>query len=459
MRGALYLRRGTGRQTWRAVLALALIGGLLGAVALAALAGARRTAGSYGRYLVASKASDAFINVPGLLPGMPALEPVDRISRLPEVTTAASYIGLNCVPLIGGRLKPGFLTNGLDGSLGEYFSQNKLTVLAGKLPPASATDQIVLSPAIARFFGVGVGGTVTYRFDNRYGGTVTPAPVPPVTRSFRVAAIVDVPPVLVDQADIGEGAIVPPAATRQLARFYQYAWIGVRLAHGTAGVPALQRQLSGLSRQLGPVIARAIHQPAPDLTFNILDSATVRRQVRQALAPQEIALAVFGAVAGLALLVLAGQGMTQLLSRPLAAEVSNASGMSGQPLALAVGLAVAAVLSLGLTVLAGVRRRRRELALLKTLGMTRRQVRAIVAWQTTVTLVLAVAAGLPLGLALGRWAWQAFAGSLGVVPVTAVPALALVAGTAALLIAGNVLTALPGRVAARTAPAVTLRAG
>jgi predicted lysophospholipase L1 biosynthesis ABC-type transport system permease subunit len=75
------------------------------------------------------------------------------------------------------------------------------------------------------------------------------------------------------------------------------------------------------------------------------------------------------------------------------------------------------------TVLAlAVRRRRRELALLKTLGMTRRQVRAIVAWQTTVTLVIAAGAGLPLGLALGRWAWQAFAGSLGVAPVTAVPA-------------------------------------
>ena len=108
-------------------------------------------------------------------------------------------------------------------------------------------------------------------------------------------------------------------------------------------------------------------------------------------------------------------GGTYQLDRPLAAEVSNASGMSGQPLALAVGLAVAAVLSLALTVLASVRRRCRELALLKTLGMTRRQVRAIVAWQTTVTL--------------------------------------------ALLAAGNLLTALPGRVAARTAPAVTLRAG
>jgi ABC-type lipoprotein release transport system permease subunit len=132
--------------------------------------------------------------------------------------------------------------------------------------------------------------------------------------------------------------------------------------------------------------------------------------------------------------------------------------MSGQPLALAVGLAVASVLSLALTVLVSVRRRR-ELALLKTLGMTRRQVRAIVAWQTTVTLVIAAGAGLPLGLALGRWAWQAFAGSLGVAPVTAVPALALAAGTLALLAAGNLLTALPGQVAARTAPAVTLRAG
>jgi hypothetical protein len=193
MWGALYLRRGTSRGTWRSVLALAVIGGLLGAVALGALAGARRTAGAYGRYLDASRASDAFINVPGLLPGMPALEPAQRISRLPEVTTAAWYIGLNCVPVIGGRLRPGFLTNGLDGSLGEYFSQNKLTVLAGRLPPPGATGQIVLSPAIARFFGVGVGGTVTYRFSNSYGGTVTPVPVPPETRSFRVAAIVDVP--------------------------------------------------------------------------------------------------------------------------------------------------------------------------------------------------------------------------------------------------------------------------
>jgi hypothetical protein len=181
---------------------------------------------------------------------------------------------------------------------------------------------------------------VTYRFSNSYGGTVTPVPVPPETRTFLVAAIVDVSPVLVDQADIGEGAIVPPGATRQLARFYEYAWVGVRLAHGAAGIPALQRELSGLSRQLATVIARATHQPAPNLTFSILDSATVRRQVRQALAPQEIALAVFGAVAGLALLVLAGQGLAGLLSRAAAGAVptARAVGATRAQAALAVAL-------------------------------------------------------------------------------------------------------------------------
>jgi len=136
MRGALYLGRGTGRRTWRAVLALALLGGLLGAVALAALAGARRTATAYDRYLRASRASDALINVPGLLPGVPPLEPSDRIAALPAVQSAATYIGLNCLPVVRGQVRSAFLTNGVNGSLGEYFSQDQMTVLAGRLPRA-----------------------------------------------------------------------------------------------------------------------------------------------------------------------------------------------------------------------------------------------------------------------------------------------------------------------------------
>ena len=101
-------------------------------------------------------------------------------------------------------------------------------------------------------------------------------------------------------------------------------------------------------------------------------------------------------------------GGTYQLTGAQASAVINAEHMGGQPLALALGLAAAAVLSLALTVLSLVRRRRQELALLKTLGMTRGQVRAVIAWQTTLTLTAAVIVGGPLGIVAGRWAWRAF---------------------------------------------------
>lgn len=61
----------------------------------------------------------------------------------------------------------------------------------------------------------------------------------------------------------------------------------------------------------------------------------------------------------------------------------NTAQMGSQPLTLALSLAAAAVLALALTVLTSVRQRRRQLAVLKTLGLRRRQLRAIVAWQAS----------------------------------------------------------------------------
>src|SRR5262249_2179239 len=75
--------------------------------------------------------------------------------------------------------------------------------------------------------------------------------------------------------------------------------------------------------------------------------------------------------------------------------------------------------------------------------MTRREIGVIITWQTTLTLAIAVGAGVPLGIAFGRWAWRAVAGSLGVNPVTVVPVLLLAAGGAALILAGNLLAVVP----------------
>ena len=77
---------------------------------------------------------------------------------------------------------------------------------------------------------------------------------------------------------------------------------------------------------------------------------------------------------------------------------------------------------------------------------------AAVAWQASVILVVAVLVGGPLGVAAGHWTWAAFASSLGAVPVTVVPLPALLAAFLALLVAGNLLAAGPGAVAARTRP-------
>jgi len=65
---ARYWWRLAGQRSWRQAVALALLTGLLGAVALGAVAGARRTAGAYDRYLTSIQASDVFVNVPGKLP-------------------------------------------------------------------------------------------------------------------------------------------------------------------------------------------------------------------------------------------------------------------------------------------------------------------------------------------------------------------------------------------------------
>jgi predicted lysophospholipase L1 biosynthesis ABC-type transport system permease subunit len=142
--------------------------------------------------------------------------------------------------------------------------------------------------------------------------------------------------------------------------------------------------------------------------------------------------------------------------RVLGAAVLNDVQMGDQPLTLAVVVTAAVLVSLAATVLASARRRRRELAVLKALGLTRRQLREVIAWQTSTILVIAVAVGLPVGAAAGRWAWAGFAASIGVVPVTVVPVVTLVLGLVGLVAVGSALTALPGVVAAHNPGADTL---
>ena len=57
-----------------------------------------------------------------------------------------------------------------------------------------------------------------------------------------------------------------------------------------------------------------------------------------------------------------------------------------------------------------------DLALLKALGFTRRQLSAAIAWQSTVAAVIGVVVGTPLGIVIGRQLWILFARNLDAVP-------------------------------------------
>jgi hypothetical protein len=139
------------------------------------------------------------------------------------------------------------------------------------------------------------------------------------------------------------------------------------------------------------------------------------------------------------------------------AEIVNYRSLGDTPVYLGAGLAVGAVAALALTLFASVRRRRRDLALLKTLGFTGTQLAAAVAWQSTIAVAIGTVVGIPLGIALGRWSWDLFARSIHAVPATSVPLLAVVAIALGGLMLANVVAALPGRLAARTPTAMLLR--
>ena len=127
------------------------------------------------------------------------------------------------------------------------------------------------------------------------------------------------------------------------------------------------------------------------------------------------------------------------------------------PIAFAALVVLLGIATLANTLITSIRRRRRDLAVLKTLGFTRRQITALVASQVTAFTLIAVAIGLPLGIAAGRLLWDLVASNINSVSPTLIPALAVAAIVPAALFIGLVVAATPAWSAARTAPAIVMR--
>jgi hypothetical protein len=207
-----------------------------------------------------------------------------------------------------------------------------------------------------------------------------------------------------------------------------------------------------------PAFARASTYADPNLNGPAIDVVRARSGVQPAAvlsSLRRIAAAADKAVAndpqtyGDSFIVLGVQ-------RP--AEIVNYQSTGATPGLLAAGLAVGTIVALGLTLGASVRRRRRDLALLKTFGFTQNQLAAAVAWQASVAAFVGIVVGVPVGIALGRWLWDLFARDIYAVPLPTVPV-----GEVALVVVGtfilaNLVAVIPGQMAARTPTALVLRA-
>jgi hypothetical protein len=269
-------------------------------------------------------------------------------------------------------------------------------VIPAGVPPA-ANDEVALGASTMRAAHTAIGRAVDLVLDQA-GAHPKPKPV-----RMRVVGTVIVPPTPYLATGLGEGAAlalpgfvrIDPGAARQLGR-----------------LPFLVRFAPGVSRDAG--------------------LAAVANDIKGLPNPF-----VFGA------------------ERP--ANVVSLASIAGLPVALSGLLALIAAGTLAHTLASSIRRRRRDLAILKSLGFIRRQVRHAIAWQATTIAAIALLIGLPTGIAGGRWAWRVFAAQLGVLPEPAVPLTAIFIAIPAALALANLIAAAPGRAAARTQSATVLR--
>jgi ABC-type antimicrobial peptide transport system permease subunit len=138
--------------------------------------------------------------------------------------------------------------------------------------------------------------------------------------------------------------------------------------------------------------------------------------------------------------------------------VQNLEQLGGLPAGVAAIVGSIAVLALANALVVAVRRRRRDLAVLRSMGFTRRQSAISVVVMSLAIVAIGVLIGLPVGLAVGATLWRLtasgafvlsdayFRWELLLLPVLGAIVIALVAAT------------LPAHRAAAQSPAEGLRA-
>ena len=116
-----------------------------------------------------------------------------------------------------------------------------------------------------------------------------------------------------------------------------------------------------------------------------------------------------------------------------------------------------ALVSVAVTLTTASRRRRRDLAVLRSVGLARAQVRRLFAGESSAFTLATLVLGVPLGVAVGRLAWTLAADGLGSELDPTVPLLAILLGALLVLALVNLYGQWLAFVVGRRRPGVDLR--
>ena len=161
-----YHFRAAFHRRWGGYLTVILLIGLVGGVAMGAVAAARRTQSAFPAYLAASHASD--LQFQSYSPqSFASLEYLtNELEHLPQVTRVAIAPTLFVIPLgANGKALPNSLNSDeitTIGSVGgEYFTQDRVAVAAGRMANPKSTHEMVATAEMAKLAGWHLGETVT----------------------------------------------------------------------------------------------------------------------------------------------------------------------------------------------------------------------------------------------------------------------------------------------------------
>jgi hypothetical protein len=304
LRVAWYRFRATLRNRWGGYLAVVLLIGLAGGLALGAVTAARRTQAAFPAYLASTNPSDLTVltGVSDPTSGGGGYDPalIHEIAKLPHVRRVESYAGLN-VAILRPGVPPGNTAEGLSGSIdGEYFNQDRLTIVQGRMANPDRADEVVIDakgtpPSVHVGEVVPLGFYTNAQVASPDFGQLDTKPYLRIDVKVVGKAIFS-REVVQDDVDTGlnGGALFTPALTRRLAQCCaSFTESAVQLNGGASEVPTAEAGIEQVLPKGFPAV------------FYV--TSLTEAKAERAIKPESIALMVFGGIAGLAGLVPAGQ--------------------------------------------------------------------------------------------------------------------------------------------------------